>query len=167
MAFKPVRVASVGMGWWSDVLADAIKRTDKIEIVSCYTRSEDKRHAFAKKYGCTPASSYEDVLQDKSIEAIINTTDRSRYRRLLAASRTNDRNLRRRKHVAPLQDSIKTDIAFALMQRLDRIQEAEEFFAKNVKESRQSTPAQRLYERIKRTHPDLYHDWFGEEENHR
>ena len=74
MATQPLRVACLGMGWWSDVLADAIKRTDKIEIVSCYTRSPDKRDAFAKKYGCKAAASYQDVLNDKSIEAIINTT---------------------------------------------------------------------------------------------
>ena len=74
MATEPLRVACLGMGWWSDVLADAIKRTDKIEIVSCYTRSPDKREAFAKKYGCKAAASYQDVLDDKSIEAIVNTT---------------------------------------------------------------------------------------------
>lgn len=74
MAFKPVRVASIGMGWWSDVLADAIKRSSQLEIVACYTRSADKRGAFAKKYGCTPAASYEAILEDRSIEAIINTT---------------------------------------------------------------------------------------------
>lgn len=74
MATGPLRVACLGMGWWSDVLADAIKRTDKIEIVSCYTRSQDKREAFASKYGCKAAASYEDVLADKSIEAIVNTT---------------------------------------------------------------------------------------------
>jgi predicted dehydrogenase len=70
----PVRVACIGMGWWSDVLADAIKRTDKIQIVSCFTRSAEKREAFAKKYGCKPAASYEEVLADPRIEAIINTT---------------------------------------------------------------------------------------------
>jgi predicted dehydrogenase len=70
----PVRVACIGMGWWSDVLADAIKRSSKIEIVSCFTRSEDKRTAFAKKYGCKPVATYEEVLADESVEAIINTT---------------------------------------------------------------------------------------------
>src|SRR5687767_14518928 len=74
MATEPLRVACLGMGWWSDVLADAIKRTNKIEIVSCYTRSPDKREAFAKKYGCKAVASYEDVLKDTSIEAIVNTT---------------------------------------------------------------------------------------------
>ena len=74
MSSAPLRVGCLGMGWWSDVLADAVVRSGKIQIVSCYTRSEDKRNAFAKKYGCTPAASYEAMLADKSIEAIINTT---------------------------------------------------------------------------------------------
>ena len=62
------------MGWWSDVLADAIKRSGKIKIVACFTRSEDKRAAFATKYGCQPVASYEAILADPEIEAIINTT---------------------------------------------------------------------------------------------
>ena len=74
MAFEPVKVACLGMGWWSDVLADAIVRSGKLKITSCYTRSQDKRAAFAKKYNCTAASSYEAILADKSIDAIINTT---------------------------------------------------------------------------------------------
>ncbi len=74
MSAKSLRVASLGMGWWSDVLADAIQQTDKIEIVACFTRSEGKRVAFAKKYGCEAAKSYEEILGDASIEAIINTT---------------------------------------------------------------------------------------------
>src|SRR5438876_2836720 len=74
MTFEPLRVACIGMGWWSDVLADAITRSGKLQIVACYTRSEDKRQKFAAKYGCQAASSYEAVLADPAIEAIINTT---------------------------------------------------------------------------------------------
>ncbi len=74
MAFEPVKVACIGMGWWSDVLADAIKRSDKIKIVSCYTRTEAKRQAFAAKYGCKAAPTYEAILEDRDVEAIINTT---------------------------------------------------------------------------------------------
>jgi predicted dehydrogenase len=69
-----VRVGCLGMGWWSDVLADAIKRTGTMTIASCYSRSADKREAFAKKYGCKAVGSYEEMLADKSIQAIINTT---------------------------------------------------------------------------------------------
>ena len=74
MSFKPINVACLGMGWWSDVLADAMQRSDKFVIRSCYTRSEEKRAAFATKYGCTAAASYEAILADPSIDAIINTT---------------------------------------------------------------------------------------------
>ena len=74
MATEPINVACLGMGWWSDVLADAIVRSGKLKITSCYTRSEDKRAVFAKKYNCTAASSYAAILADKSIDAIINTT---------------------------------------------------------------------------------------------
>ena len=62
------------MGWWSDVLADAIKRSGKLEIVACFSRSEEKRQAFAKKYQCTAARSFDEVLANKSVEGIINTT---------------------------------------------------------------------------------------------
>lgn len=74
MASDPVRVASIGLGWWSDVLADAAKRSGKLSIVACYSRSEDKRRAFAEKYGCQASPSYEAILADPAIEAIINTT---------------------------------------------------------------------------------------------
>ena len=74
MAVAPLRVGCIGMGWWSDVLADAIARSGKLEIAACYTRSPDKRAAFAAKYGCRPMASYEAMLTDPAIEAIINTT---------------------------------------------------------------------------------------------
>ena len=74
MSQAPLRVAVLGMGWWSDVLSDAIKRSKELEIVACFTRSEDKRRAFAQKYGCRAATSYEEILADRSIAGIINTT---------------------------------------------------------------------------------------------
>ena len=43
----PLRVACIGMGWWSDVLADAIQRSGKLTIAACYSRSVEKREKFA------------------------------------------------------------------------------------------------------------------------
>ena len=37
-------------------------------------RGEDKRQKFAAKYSCRAAPSYEAILADRAIEAIINTT---------------------------------------------------------------------------------------------
>jgi predicted dehydrogenase len=74
MSSEIVRVASLGLGWWSDVLAEGITKANGIEVVSCYTRSEEKRKAFASKFRCAYANSYEELLADDSIDAIINTT---------------------------------------------------------------------------------------------
>lgn len=86
MSFKPINVACLGMGWWSDVLADAIQRTDTINIVSCYTRSQDKRNVFARKYACAAAPSYDAILADSNIDAIINTTPNSVHRETTVAA---------------------------------------------------------------------------------
>jgi predicted dehydrogenase len=74
MSAATLRVGCIGMGWWSDVLADAMQRSGGFEIVGCYTRSADKRAAFAAKYKCAAAASYDALLADRTIEAIVNTT---------------------------------------------------------------------------------------------
>jgi predicted dehydrogenase len=81
-----VRVACLGMGWWSDVLADAIQRSGKLKIVACYSRSQEKRQKFAAKYNCKPAASYDEILGNKSIEAIVNTTPNSVHLETTAAA---------------------------------------------------------------------------------
>ena len=74
MAADSLRAAVVGLGWWSDVLADAAGRSGRIELVACYTRTEEKRRAFAARYDCRPVESYDEILRDRSIEAVLNTT---------------------------------------------------------------------------------------------
>ena len=75
MNASPFKVASIGIGWWSDVLADAAGRTGgRVQIISCFTRSEDKRRAFTDKYDCRPAESLDDILGDAELDGIINTT---------------------------------------------------------------------------------------------
>ncbi len=73
-----LRCASIGMGWWSDELADAVQgKSDAIRIVTCYTRSAEKRAAFAEKYGTGTHESYEAVLADGAVDAVILTTPHS------------------------------------------------------------------------------------------
>jgi predicted dehydrogenase len=81
-----MKVACIGMGWWSDVLSDAIQRSGKLTIAACYTRSEEKRQKFAAKYHCRAARSYEEILDDRSIVAIINTTPNSVHRETTIAA---------------------------------------------------------------------------------
>jgi predicted dehydrogenase len=86
MTEAQLRVAALGMGWWSDVLANAVQRSNRLEIVACFTRSADKRAAFAARYGCRAAGSYEEILNDPTIEAIINTTPNNVHLETTAAA---------------------------------------------------------------------------------
>jgi len=79
MDFKPVRVGSVGLGRWAEVIARAAARTNKIEVVSCFSRSVEKRDDFAAKFGCDTASSYEALLEDERVEAILCTTPNTEH----------------------------------------------------------------------------------------
>src|SRR5262249_11642726 len=74
MSPAKLRVGCIGIGWWSDVLADAMQRSGKFEIVGGYTRSAEKRAAFAAKSNCAAAASSDALLADKTIAAIVNTT---------------------------------------------------------------------------------------------
>jgi predicted dehydrogenase len=71
---EPVRVAAVGIGRWSDVLADAIPKGTNLSLVACTTRSAEKRAAFAEKYRCRQAESYGAILKDPDVEAVLLTT---------------------------------------------------------------------------------------------
>ena len=73
-----LRAASIGLGWWSDELAGAVQgKSEKIEIVSCYSRSADKRAAFAEKFSTAQHGSFKDILLDGDIDALILTTPHS------------------------------------------------------------------------------------------
>jgi predicted dehydrogenase len=76
---EPLRVASVGLGRWAEVIATAVARSDKIEIVNCFSRSEEKRTAFAEKFGCDHSTSYEEMLADERIEGVLLTTPNSAH----------------------------------------------------------------------------------------
>jgi predicted dehydrogenase len=71
---EPVRAAAVGIGWWSGVLADAIPKGTNLKLVTCATRSAEKRAAFAEKYGCRQAESFDAILRDPEVEAVLLTT---------------------------------------------------------------------------------------------
>lgn len=79
-------VAIVGLGRWGNTLADAIGKTKKLNLVSCFTRSDDKRRAFSKKYSCDFEQSYEELLVRDDVDAIIITAPNNEHRSLTEAA---------------------------------------------------------------------------------
>lgn len=74
-----MRVGIVGIGWWSDVLAGVIAKTDKLDLRACYTRSADKAATFAAKFSCEAMPSYEAMLALDDLDGVILTTPNSAH----------------------------------------------------------------------------------------
>ena len=73
-----IKSASVGLGWWSDELAKSIEgKNRKIKIISCYSKSKKKRINFSKKYKTNIHESYNSIIKDSNIDAVILTTPHS------------------------------------------------------------------------------------------
>ena len=73
-----IKAASVGLGWWSNELAESIQdKSKKIKIVSCYSRSERKRINFSKKFKTEHHNSYSALIKDQNIDAVLLTTPHS------------------------------------------------------------------------------------------
>ncbi len=69
-----VKVALIGIGGWSTVIADAAKRSKKVELVTCFTRTPEKRKAFSKKYECDEGKSFEDIIKRDDVDGVLLTT---------------------------------------------------------------------------------------------
>ena len=69
-----VRLASVGLGWWGGMLADAIVAADGVELASCFARDPQRRTAFADKYGIESADDVDALLADESIDGLVLAT---------------------------------------------------------------------------------------------
>lgn len=72
--------AIVGLGWWGKTLVEAASDSDKINFVTGTTRSlSDEAVAFAKEYGFELQSSYEDILKDPKVDAVVLVTPHSMH----------------------------------------------------------------------------------------
>lgn len=82
----PIKVASIGLGRWGNTIAGMIKRTPELALTTCFTRTREKRDAFAEKFGCDKEASYEDVLGRDDVEAVIITAPNNKHADLTIAA---------------------------------------------------------------------------------
>jgi predicted dehydrogenase len=84
-----LKATSIGLGWWSNELAAAIQgKSRKIGIVSCYSRSPEKRRKFAATFKTGMHETMEALLADPAIDAVILTTPHSLHaEQVIAAAR--------------------------------------------------------------------------------
>lgn len=71
---KPVGVALIGTGMWGKRLGPVIQRTPALRLVTCYSRSEEKRQAFATEFACEAAGSFKAALEHPEVEGVLLLT---------------------------------------------------------------------------------------------
>lgn len=75
---EPVRVASVGLGWWGGNLAEKAPHAG-LEIVSCFARTAEPREEFARAHDARPAASLDELLADPDVEGLLIATPHSTH----------------------------------------------------------------------------------------
>jgi predicted dehydrogenase len=69
-----VGMALIGTGGWGSIIGSTVKRSRKARLITCYSRTPEKRHAFSQKFGCSHDNSYEDVLKRDDVDGVLLIT---------------------------------------------------------------------------------------------
>jgi predicted dehydrogenase len=75
-----IKAGIVGLGWWGQTLVEAVEQSEIMEFIAAATRrSSEKARAFAAAHRLALAPSYEALLEDASIDAIVLATPHSQH----------------------------------------------------------------------------------------
>jgi len=79
MTSNPVKLGIVGLGRWAKVLSRAAKKSDKLQIVAGYSRSEEKRSAYQNEFGIKAVDDMGSLLSDPEIKGVILTVPNEQH----------------------------------------------------------------------------------------
>ena len=74
-----LNVAVVGMGWWGKIIVPLLKTSQKISVGKVVEVNPDSIADFAREQGVQVVTSYEDVLKDPSIQAVVLCTPHTQH----------------------------------------------------------------------------------------
>ncbi len=76
-----IRAAQVGLGWWGKTLIESVQGTsDQIQFVAATSRTKsDDYLAFTKQHGVHYADSFEAILADPNVDAVVLATPHSQH----------------------------------------------------------------------------------------
>ncbi|HET8607345.1 MAG TPA: Gfo/Idh/MocA family oxidoreductase [Gaiellaceae bacterium] len=80
------RVALIGTGFWAAKLAQAAAKTE-LELARCWSRDKARRAAFAQRFGCEAAPSFEAALEGVDGVLLATPNDTHEQQALAAAER--------------------------------------------------------------------------------
>jgi predicted dehydrogenase len=96
-------LAFLGTGMWAPRLAEAAGRAG-LAIVTCHSRDEASRMAFAERFGCMPAASPDEAIAHPDVEGVVIATPNDAHEEQAIAGAA------RRRHVfveKPIADTLE------------------------------------------------------------
>lgn len=79
MSNVPVKLGIVGLGRWAKVLTRAARQSSRLQIVSGYTRTPEKRAAFENEMGVASAPDMKTLLSNPEIKGVILTVPNEQH----------------------------------------------------------------------------------------
>jgi predicted dehydrogenase len=76
-----INAAIIGLGWWGQTLVESVSGvSDDIKFVAATTRSlSDEAKAFCKEHDMELRESFEDIIADPNIDAVVLVTPNSQH----------------------------------------------------------------------------------------
>jgi predicted dehydrogenase len=73
-----IKAAMIGLGWWGKHSIDCVQeKSKKISFVAAMSRNTDQHSDYLNEKNITAMNSYEDVINNNSIDAVVLTTPHS------------------------------------------------------------------------------------------
>lgn len=89
-----INAAIIGLGWWGQTLVGAVQGTsEKIKFTKAVVRHPDQYTDVAEKFGLDLSASYEDVLGDPDIDAVVLATPHSVHLEQIKAAAAADKQI--------------------------------------------------------------------------
>lgn len=109
-----VRAAIIGVGSWGQTLVSSVQgKLENLRFTSGYTRTPAKAEAFCREHGIALAPSYEAILADGSVDAVVLTTPHSQHQAQIEAAARAGKHIFTEKPVALDREGVRAAIRAA------------------------------------------------------
>ncbi|HSL21447.1 MAG TPA: Gfo/Idh/MocA family oxidoreductase [Vicinamibacterales bacterium] len=114
MGTEPITIGIVGLGRWARVLTRAARKSTGLQIVAAFSRSEEKRAAFARDTGVPVVPSLEALLADPEIRGVILTVPNEQHLPVAARVAASGKHVYTEK---PIASTVEEGLAIAALEQ--------------------------------------------------
>ena len=81
-----INAGLLGLGWWGKLIIDTLKDSDQIRVTSASSRTMEKHKKYLEEKKINAFAPYDQMLEEKNIDAIIICTPNSQHENQLTAA---------------------------------------------------------------------------------